>query len=392
MVPAAFVRLAALPLTSNGKLDRRALPAPDDTAFAHDAYEAPRGETEQTLATIWQDVLGVERVGRQDHFFELGGHSLLAVQLMERLRRVGLHVEIDQLFDTPVLSELAALLQPDRAVSVPPCAITPESGAITPDMLPLIALTQEEIDRSVAQVPGGIANVQDIYALSPLQEGILFHHLLAREGDPYLHSTQLAFPDRGRLDRFLAAVQLVVDRHVILRTSFIWEGLSTPAQVVWRRAPVSVTEVELDPADGPIPEQLARRFDPRRHRLALTQAPLLRFVIAREPDSDRWIALLLQHHLTEDVRSSHIFLAEMTALLGGHGHTLPPAPPFRTYVGSRRRSTSASSARCSVTWTNRRCRSACRTSTRMAATSANRASWCRRRSTIGCGRRRGAWA
>nr|WP_318246611.1 phosphopantetheine-binding protein [Rhizobium sp. T1473] len=82
MVPSAFVRLDGLPLTPNGKLDRQALPAPDDDAYARTAYEAPQGEVETLLAGIWQELLGLERVGRHDHFFELGGHSLLAVQLL----------------------------------------------------------------------------------------------------------------------------------------------------------------------------------------------------------------------------------------------------------------------------------------------------------------------
>ena len=90
MVPSAFVVLEALPLTPNGKLDRRALPAPELSAYASRQYEAPQGEVEEILAGIWQELLRVERVGRQDNFFELGGHSLLIVQMMERLRRVGL--------------------------------------------------------------------------------------------------------------------------------------------------------------------------------------------------------------------------------------------------------------------------------------------------------------
>jgi acyl carrier protein len=85
MVPGAFVTLAALPLTPNGKLDRKALPAPDAEALVQRAYEPPQGPTEQTLAQIWSNLLGVETIGRHDHFFELGGHSLLAVQMIARV-------------------------------------------------------------------------------------------------------------------------------------------------------------------------------------------------------------------------------------------------------------------------------------------------------------------
>ncbi|WP_029867070.1 AMP-binding enzyme, partial [Pseudomonas syringae] len=87
MVPAAYVRLDALPLTTNGKLDRKALPEPDAQALISRGYEAPQGEVENLLATIWAEVLQVEQVGRHDHFFELGGHSLLAVSLIERMRQ-----------------------------------------------------------------------------------------------------------------------------------------------------------------------------------------------------------------------------------------------------------------------------------------------------------------
>ncbi|WP_205245801.1 hypothetical protein, partial [Erwinia amylovora] len=79
MIPAAYIALAQLPLTANGKLDRRALPEPDDSAFARSAFAAPQGEVEQALAAIWQQLLNVERVSRFDNFFALGGHSLLAV-------------------------------------------------------------------------------------------------------------------------------------------------------------------------------------------------------------------------------------------------------------------------------------------------------------------------
>jgi amino acid adenylation domain-containing protein len=108
MVPAAYVRLERLPLGRTGKLDRGALPAPEGDAFARHGYEAPVGETEEALAEIWAEVLGVERVGRRDHFFELGGHSLLAVELVERMRRRGLHAEVRALFTTPTFADFSA--------------------------------------------------------------------------------------------------------------------------------------------------------------------------------------------------------------------------------------------------------------------------------------------
>jgi hypothetical protein len=108
MVPAAIVVLPAMPLTPNGKLDRKALPAPDDSAVAQRDYEAPQGEVEHAVAAIWQELLGLARVGRHDHFFELGGHSLFAVQLVARLRQsLKVDLPLRTVFAQPVLAALA---------------------------------------------------------------------------------------------------------------------------------------------------------------------------------------------------------------------------------------------------------------------------------------------
>ncbi|WP_258397987.1 MULTISPECIES: phosphopantetheine-binding protein, partial [Lonsdalea] len=111
MVPGAFVTLDALPLTPNGKLDRKALPAPDRSAVVSRGYEAPQGELEVALAEIWQDLLGLTRVGRHDHFFELGGHSLLAVQLITRIRaEFFVEMPVVSIFQFPELSALAEVI------------------------------------------------------------------------------------------------------------------------------------------------------------------------------------------------------------------------------------------------------------------------------------------
>jgi acyl carrier protein len=121
MVPAAYVRLERFPLTPNGKLDRKALPAPDGDAYGVRGYEAPVGEIETTVAEIWAEVLKIERVGRHDNFFELGGHSLLAVRAISRLREaLNVEVAISDLFAYPVLAELARVAGSAARATLPP--------------------------------------------------------------------------------------------------------------------------------------------------------------------------------------------------------------------------------------------------------------------------------
>ncbi len=334
MVPSAWVVVAALPLSPNGKLDRRALPEPQG-AQSQAAYEAPQGEHETLLAAIWRELLNVEQVGRHDNFFELGGHSLLAVKFMAQLRRAGWGANVQTLFSTPTLSALAQAMSAQGEIDIPENRILPDGASITPEMLPLATLSQPEIDAVVAQVPGGVANVQDIYALSPLQEGILFHHLLAERGDPYQLSAVLRFDSRARLDAWLAAMQQVIDRHDILRTAFITQGMSSPVQVVWRKAELALSERRFDPADGPIWQQLAASFDPLQQRQDLTRAPLLNFTVTQEEDGS-WCALQQWHHLIGDHSTLAFMEQEIGEILAGRGAQLGVAQPFRNAVAQAR--------------------------------------------------------
>jgi amino acid adenylation domain-containing protein len=336
MVPSAYVQMAALPITLNGKLDRKALPAPDIDALVHGDYQAPQGEVETLLASIWADVLKVEQVGRYDHFFELGGHSLLAVTLIERMRQVGLSADVRVLFSQPTLAALAAAVGRGTEVVVPANLIPARCEHITPDLLPLISMTQVHIDHVLTSVPGGAANVQDIYPLAPLQAGILYHHISAGQGDPYTLKALFGLRDRARLDDFSGALQSVINRHDILRTAVLWEGLDEPVQVVLRQAELQVTELFLDPADGPVAEQLHQRFDPQHHRLDVRQAPLMRIVFSHDPLNDRWLALLLFHHMVNDATSLHVVLHEIQAYLLGQGDALGETVPYRNYVAQAR--------------------------------------------------------
>ena len=337
MLPTAYVELKEWPLTSNGKLDRRTLPEPEGEAYMSRVYEAPLGEVEQQLALIWQDLLGVERVGRHDHFFELGGHSLMAARLLARLRELGLSADLQALFAQPTLAAFAATIGHSDAVEVPPNRIPLGCTDITPEMLPLATLSAEEIERVITTVPGGIENVQDIYALAPLQEGILYHHMTSQQGDLYLLYALFGVKSRAHLDRLCNAFQQVINRHDILRSAVIWQGLSEPVQVVWRQATFPTKEVVFDPRAGSIEQQLLAHFNPRRDRLDLEQAPLMRLSYAYDPVHARWLVQWLCHHLVMDHVAMEALFEELTLhLQGGSVTTLPAALPYRNYIAQTR--------------------------------------------------------
>ncbi|WP_344518016.1 amino acid adenylation domain-containing protein, partial [Streptomyces paradoxus] len=189
-------------------------------------------------------------------------------------------------------------------------------------------------ERIVATVEGGAANVADIYPLAPLQEGLLFHHLLADGGeDAYVTPMAVEFASRELLGDYLRALQQVVDRHDILRTGIVWEGLSEPVQVVWRKAHLSVEEVELDPqGTDPVAQLVARAGT----SMDLRQAPLVHVYLAAEPGADRWLALFRVHHMVQDHTGMELVLDEVGTLLAGRGDALPEPLPFRDFVAQAR--------------------------------------------------------
>ena len=159
---------------------------------------------------------------------------------------------------------------------------------------------------------------------------------MAREGDPYLLRLLTAFDSRSRLDHHLEALRAVIERHDILRTAVLWEGLAEPVQVVWRKALLEVGEVHLDPAQGDIAQQLRARFDSRRYRLDVREAPLLKIFIAEDRANARWVMLQLFHHLAIDHTTLEVVQQEVQTYLLGEEAKLPAPLPFRNFVAQAR--------------------------------------------------------
>ncbi|HEX9936859.1 MAG TPA: amino acid adenylation domain-containing protein [Longimicrobium sp.] len=286
MVPGAFVRLDTFPITPNGKLDRKALPAPDADAFAARAYEAPLGETEIMLAEIWSELLGIERIGRRDNFFELGGHSLLAVQVISRVRQVlRVEVALGEVFARPVLGDFARALETAARAELPPIRPAGRAGP-----LPL-SLAQQRL--WFLEQLGGL--------------GSTYHFPMRR---------RLRGPlDRAALERALAEI---VRRHETLRTTFA-EVDGEPVQVI---APFVGFALPVDDLSGlgeadreaavrrRAGEEAARPFD-------LAAGPLFRAALLRLGAEDH-VLLLSMHHIVSDGWSTGVIYRELSALYAAY--------------------------------------------------------------------------
>ncbi|HEX6096257.1 MAG TPA: non-ribosomal peptide synthase/polyketide synthase [Thermoanaerobaculia bacterium] len=298
MVPAAFVALDALPLTTNGKLDRKALPEPETAALTAREYEAPQGETEETLAAIWRELLRVERAGRQDQFFELGGHSLLAVQLISRIRAtLGVDIALRDLFAQPDLQALAGAIERGKASTM---------------------TRIETADRS-QPLP-----------LSLAQQRLWFLHQLDRSASAAYHMPA-ALRLTGRLDvtALQATLDRVVARHEGLRTSFVSIDGVPYQQIAPAGRGFALTVRDLRALDGESRDRMASEFaaEEASAPFDLSVGPLIRGQLLALAD-DEHLLLITQHHIVTDGWSIGILVREVaelyTAFRNGGSDPLPP--------------------------------------------------------------------
>ncbi|CAM3994351.1 amino acid adenylation domain-containing protein [Bordetella bronchialis] len=337
MVPSAFVTLDALPITANGKLDRKALPQAEFAATTH--YEAPQGPAEEALAASWQEILGVARVGRHDNFFEVGGDSILSLQIVARARNAGWRISPRQVFECQTVAALAAVAEAMDAY------VTGDIFAARAEIPDPAARGQSLADYPDAPSAGALglddADIQDVHPLSPTQEGMLFHSLESPGSGLYVNqiSVRVHGADAARLADAWAAM---VARHPTLRTSFLWQaGMARPLQLVHRRVDPGVALLDWrDRArqDQDLAAYAARELE---RGIDLARPPLSRLALIRL-DADTHRLIWTHHHLLLDGWSASRLVGEWLRTYGGE--TLPPPGPayghYVRWLGSQDRAAS----------------------------------------------------
>ncbi|MDN5862942.1 MAG: condensation domain-containing protein, partial [Salinisphaera sp.] len=316
MIPSAIVVLDSLPLNPNGKLDRKALPEPE---FANvDHYEAPRGEVEEVLAGIWAEVLGVGQVGRNDNFFELGGDSILCLQIVIKARRAGWKITPRQLFERQTIAVLAKMAETMQEPVV--AAAEPERGYLH-DYLNVEA---------IAALPFGANEIEDIYPLAPIQEGMLFHTLEAPGNGLYV--TQLSVAVEGlEPQRLVDAWRAMVARHAVLRTGFLWQaGLARPLQIVFKQADTPVVQLDWRGLDGLESRLAAYADEDLKREFDFLNPPVARLSLIRIA-GDRYQLVWTKHHILLDGWGDSLLISDWLRCYAGETLTAP-GPGYGHYV------------------------------------------------------------
>ncbi|QYK49008.1 MAG: amino acid adenylation domain-containing protein [Phycisphaeraceae bacterium] len=339
MVPTAFVFLDHLPVTSNGKLDRRALPAPargsDESSDRPE--DRPSTDVEKTLATIWAEVLRLPTVNATDNFFEIGGDSILGLRIVAKAQDAGLTFAIHDLFRTPTIRTLAAQIgTPVKA-----------SGFRT-EPFSLISAA----DR--ARLP---ENIVDAYPLSALQGGMVFHS--ERAIGSYLYQVAMSIHVKAKLDMTLLqrAVDRVVSRHPILRTSFDLGSFSEPMQLVHKEARTIIQYHDITGSPAARQKEILAKWidDEAEYVFDWRKPPLLTYTVHKRSDETFQFGITFHDAILDGWSTSNmmteIFDRYVTMLNGGEDTADAPNPiTYRDFVTLERSTITDPAAR--EFWTN----------------------------------------
>ncbi|WP_328869582.1 amino acid adenylation domain-containing protein [Streptomyces sp. NBC_00287] len=315
MVPSALVPLHALPITPSGKIDARALPAPDYGAMS--SGRAPSTPREKLLCRLYAEVLDLDSVTAEDDFLALGGDSITAIQLLIRARESGLGLTTRDVFRHRTVEALA-----QAAV---------ERVEEHAEQAPLLEVAPAELAEIQGRQP---LDIEELLPLTPLQQGFFFHSLTSGTRDD-LYVVQQVLDLSGPVDgtALRRAAQHLLDRHAPLRAAFRQGPDGTPVQIITRRAELPWREVDLSAQDGGVRAALGEAVaaDERTAGFDLTAPPLLRCALVRF-GGRRSRLILTFHHIVADGWSLPVLHRELMACYGTDTPPLPEVTPYRAFL------------------------------------------------------------
>jgi amino acid adenylation domain-containing protein len=286
MMPAAIVELPKFPLNSNGKIDRQALPKPEDVQAKQKEAVAPRSPSEEVIAAIWEEVLRRDGIGVEDDFFEIGGHSLLATQIASRLREhFRLPVAVRTVFEAPTIAEMARRLDSTRRE---------EQGLVPPPIKPVSR--ENDLPLSFAQ--------ERLWVLDQMEPNNPLYNI----------SRSLRLRGRLQVEGLENALNEIVRRHESQRTTFAVKD-GHPVQRIAPHLIIPLVVQDIPGVPEEVREEEARRIavEEAREPFHLNTGPLVRARLLRLADDDH-VLLLTMHHIISDAWSAGIFLQELTSL------------------------------------------------------------------------------
>jgi len=335
MIPTAFVALEQLPLTANGKVDRKALPAPEgERPELESGYEAPRTAVEEKLTRVWSQVLGIERVGVYDNFFALGGDSLRIIQVRALARKMGLEIPLPQLLQYQTIAELAREVETDSQPEHQKQEIRP------------FGLVNESDRKKMPE------NIEDAYPLTRLHAGMLFHSEYAPDSAVYHDVFSYHLEARFDADALRSAIRFAIERHAVLRASIHLSGFSEPLQLVHRAAEASlavddIRGLQMTEQDAFIAAWIEKE---KRNRFEWATGPLIRFRAHRRTEESFQFTVSF-HHAILDGWSLASLLTEIFQdyLSRIEGRAAPrvslPETEFKHFVALERQATSSDACR-----------------------------------------------
>ncbi len=301
MVPSFFIILDAMPLTPNGKIDRRSLPAPDqDTiAEASEVYVAPRTPSEEKVAVIWSKILNIEKIGIHDNFFELGGHSLLATQVVSRIREAfDVEIPLRNIFEFPTVAELTHQID---------VAVLSDTGLVAPPIVPVSR--DQEMPLSFAQ--------QRLWFLDQLEPGSPFYNI----------PDAVRFQGALNIDALEASINEIVKRHESLRTNFI-DVDGKPSQIIHESRTIPMKKIDLRELPKARREAEVERLakEEAQQPFNLSDDALLRVTMLML-DEEEFVILFTVHHIISDDWSSSVLIQELAIIYDAFNNNRPSPLP-----------------------------------------------------------------